>query len=349
MKICILGPVTTNDYYGGVAVFDEELAKGFRENGWEVILATEQKNVNKTSANNGLVCMTINKNILKRLIQDEKPDYIIASLRYGKYFKIVKAGPQKIYFLHGYFNQRYYGAIKAFIAVLYQKMLIRHCDLVFANSYFTAMINSEFFGIETDAVFHLGVSEQFLKNVEEGETIKEPKSILFVGRLVTAKRIMKLIEAIRILEKDDIGYKLYIIGDGPLWDGITQCIKSEGLNIEMLGRQDQNTTSDYYKRSEIFVSLNPSESFGIVFQEALLSKCKIVCPNTGGQVEYLYKWGNSVTFVNSKSDQSIADGIKNMLAVKEAPLLSGSRKQELSYTSVSKKIIEYFMAESRNK
>ena len=43
MKIAILGPVTTKTYFGGVAVFDEELAAGFKHNKWEVVLITNQK------------------------------------------------------------------------------------------------------------------------------------------------------------------------------------------------------------------------------------------------------------------------------------------------------------------
>ena len=43
MKIAILGPVTTKTYFGGVAVFDEELAAGFKHNEWEVVLITNQK------------------------------------------------------------------------------------------------------------------------------------------------------------------------------------------------------------------------------------------------------------------------------------------------------------------
>ena len=76
------------------------------------------------------------------------------------------------------------------------------------------------------------------------------------------------------------------------------------LNVVFLGRITQENLAHYYSLSEIFVSLNPSEPFGIVFPEALLSQCKIVCPYTGGQVEYLSDYSKSVAFVDETDENS---------------------------------------------
>ena len=43
MKVGILGPVITSAYFGGVAVFDEEIANGLKNNGHEAILLTDQR------------------------------------------------------------------------------------------------------------------------------------------------------------------------------------------------------------------------------------------------------------------------------------------------------------------
>ena len=43
MKIGILGPVTTSKYFGGVAIFDEEIANGFEQNNCQVVLLTEDR------------------------------------------------------------------------------------------------------------------------------------------------------------------------------------------------------------------------------------------------------------------------------------------------------------------
>lgn len=197
MKVCLMGPVVTNSYYGGVAVFDEELAQGFIDNGWEAILATTQKD-----ARQGKIPMQIvTKNSFRSLIATEKPNLIIVSLSYAKVIPR-KCQAQVAYFLHGFFLQSYYGEIKSFVASKYQKFLIKKCNLVFANSYFTRMVNKEFFGINTDAVFHLGVSKAFIESSMQDKTIEKiPNSVLFAGRLVKAKGTDKIIEAAYYLKK----------------------------------------------------------------------------------------------------------------------------------------------------
>ena len=94
------------------------------------------------------------------------------------------------------------------------------------------------------------------------------------------------------------------------------------LNVVFLGRITQENLAHYYSLSEIFVSLNPSEPFGIVFPEALLSQCKIVCPYTGGQVEYLSDYSKSVAFVDETDENSISNGIENMLMNGEQSILN---------------------------
>ena len=92
---------------------------------------------------------------------------------------------------------------------------------------------------------------------------------------------------------------------------------------------------------QIFVSLNPSEPFGITFAEALLSECKIVCPTTGGQVEYLQGLDESVSFVNGESVADIAYGIEKLLSLGKYPGLSASEKESFTYKAVAQRICEF--------
>ena len=163
MKIGILGPVTTSKYFGGVAIFDEEIANGFEQNNCQVVLLTDQKEekINKDKFN----IKKINYINATQIFKNEKFDLIIASLGYAKYLLFDKSNSYKIYFLHGFFNSNYYGKLKSELAVIYQKILIKKCDKILANSNFTKMINSNFFGINADAVIRLGVSSSFYNNI----------------------------------------------------------------------------------------------------------------------------------------------------------------------------------------
>ena len=62
MKIGILGPVTTSKYFGGVAIFDEEIANGFEQNNCQVVLLTDQKEekINKDKFNIKKINLSIN-------------------------------------------------------------------------------------------------------------------------------------------------------------------------------------------------------------------------------------------------------------------------------------------------
>lgn len=341
MRICVLGPIRTKDYYGGVAIFDEEIALGFLENGCEVVIATNQLEAKNIINVNNVPVFYIDKIKFNNYIYEIKPDIILASLDYAKYLLFLKTSAKKIYFLHGFFNQAYYGKLISIFAVIYQKILISSCDLVFANSYFTKMINNDFFGIKSDRVFHLGVTNNFFHEVTHEKCIKIRKTILFAGRLVSAKGIDKLIKAVEILSNKHIEYKLYIIGDGSEKHNLEKFVDEHNLSVEFLGRLEQKDLIRYYMQSDIFVSLNSSEPFGIVFVEALLSECKILCPKTGGQVEFLSDYSEGVSFIDADSPKSIADGLIRLLKSDVRPRLSLKEKEKFTYKKVANNILDF--------
>lgn len=341
MKVCILGPVTTASYFGGVAVFDEGLAHGFILNGWSAFIATDQRDV-ISNMDNGVSVYRIRNGNFKSILEKEKPDFIIAQLAYAKYLLGCKTNAKKIYFLHAFFKRSYYGLIKSVLATVYQKILISQCDLVFSNSYFTDMINRDFFKIHSDEVFHVGVSDEFFayshKFIDE---TKEENSIFFAGRFVSAKGIDRLIEAAEYLVKRNVNFTIYVAGDGPEKEKLTQVIDAKGLPIHFLGRLDQQAIAKQYRKAEVFVSLDISEPYGIVFCEALLSNCKIVCPITGGQVEILSNYEDRTAYVNTRSAKSIADGIEKMLNINNPVELTLQKKEHFSYRHVASRIINY--------
>lgn len=341
MKVALLGPITTENYYGGVAVFNEEIAKGFVANGWEAVCMTNQKEAENILTKNGVDICFINRKNAKNIFFKQNPDIIIASLDYAKLLKRCKTNTKKIYFLHGFFNQSYYGKIKAELAVLYQKSLIDQCDMVFANSQFTKMINEEFFGIKSNMVFHLGVSNTYYTLLSKATIKKVSHTILYAGRLVSAKGIDLLIEALKILKGKDIEYQVFIAGTGPEEPRIKEIAKESNLPISFLGRLSQENLLEYYIKSEVFVSLNPSEPFGIVFVEALLAQCKILCPITGGQIEYLKDYGDSIFFVTEQSAECISNGLESLLYSPSPPILCKSQLETFTYKKVAQQMIRY--------
>lgn len=342
MKICIVGPITTVTYFGGVATFDEGIAEGFLANGCEVLLATDQKNAAAMTSGNVPV-RHIDRRSLAKLIEREKPQYVLTGLAYARYLpKKNNSKIKYIYYLHGFFIAKAYGQLKAVLATLYQRYLLKRCDYVFANSYLTQMINDHICSIHTDFVAHVGVTPTFYHAAMSHSYVeKEAGSILFCGRLNKIKGSQAVMEAAEELNRRGEKYKLYIIGEGSEKKKMMDFAQQKNLSVEFLGFVPSPEIVQHYLRAEVFISLNISEPCGIVFQEALLCGCKIVCPYTGGQVEYLLPYRDSVSFVGVGCSASLADGIAEAISRKSLPHLLPEEIETFTYEYTAKKIIAF--------
>lgn len=310
MKMAILGPYESKVVYGGVAIFDCGLAQAFKDKGHDIILLGTQ-NTSDIKCN-GFKYYKVNFHNINFILKSNKIDVVIGSLSYVKFFPIIK-DVKKIYFIHGFFNWKHYSIVKSLLANYFQKKITKHSDLVLCNSSFTKTINEEIFNQHIDGVISLGVSSTF-QNLFESNKIenKEKGSILFVGRLVDVKNVDKLIRSLKSLKND---YVLRIVGDGPELNTLKELALKYHINAIFLGKLNQKEIFELYNKSEIFISLNPTEPFGIVFLEALLTKCKIICPLTGGQLDILDNYKHMVRYVDVYNIESIGKKIDELLSI----------------------------------
>ncbi len=338
MKIAILGPVYTTYYYGGVATFDEGIAAAFTTMGHEVILFTSQKGTIKNANINIKQC---SKWKLVAEVKKFKPDVILASLQYAIYFCLFHSAI-KVMFLHGFFNFESYGIIKTLLSVRAMKFMANSSDLIIANSNFTAMINRRIWNIPVNGIAYLGIDPEFQEQIDKIKGTKKQKGkILFVGRLAKSKRVDRIIKAIAELKKCRKSYELIIAGDGPESAKLQQLAQKLQVNAKFLGRVSHREVYKLYREAEIFISLNDGESFGITFVESLLSNCKIVCPNTGGQVEFLEGYHDRVQFISPLDDKNIADGIDKLLS-SDVPIIDTCKvNAQFNYLVTASKIIHY--------
>ena len=321
MKICILGPVTTNRYWGGVASFDEGLAEAFLEKGFDTTIVSVQYREKPSKTN--VPIKLVKGYCVEATIKSMKPDVVIASLNYGKYFCGI-TGVKKIYFLHGFFNIASYGIAKTLMAVCYQRWMCSLADEVVSNSYFTSALNEKFWNIKSDNVAWLGADSEYINHVRENSVIKNAGNgkVLFAGRLVKGKGVDTIIRAfsrldLEMCEKEPL---LVIAGDGSLKSELEEIVRDENVKVRFLGKVDHSEMYKRYRDTEIFISLNETEPFGITYVEALLSGCKIICPKTGGQVEFLCDYPDRVRFVDAHNEEEIGIAIEEMLGRKLNPL-----------------------------
>lgn len=334
MKICIMGPVPSKTVYGGVAVFDESIGMAFQSKGFDVFYCSEQSK----EGNDHYKISFLNVN---KVIGREKPDIIIASLSYAKYYPFITHKCVKIFFLHGFFNVAHYGFVKANLGLLYQKLLVKKCDRVYANSTYTSVINDDIMGVRVDKVALIGVSEKLIEKAKK-ETIVAARSngkLIFAGRLAQSKKVDVAIQAVRKLHSEGYNFQFDIIGDGPEENRLKR-MASGDHQINFIGRLNQDLLFEKQKDAEVFISLCPSESYGMAYVEALMAGCKIICPQTGGQLEPLHNYSSWVVQVNPMDVDAVASGIKKAFSLMPRELNTGEFECEFSYKNTVETIMK---------
>ncbi len=345
MKICVIGPVATRDRTGGVATFVEGLADGFTEIGHGVIILTNQADKCKTEAGTQIVnleCSRKSKFITqtKKYLRENTQDIIIGSTWYDLALCIdSKISGKKIHYLHGFGIPRD-GLIRAFAIAINDKLHKRNCFLI-ANSSFTKMINEIFYRTKVDAVIPIGISHAFKEATFNVEPKKQKElDVIYVGRVRFNKGPEKIIDALQyIREKYRVELNCAMVGDGPQLPECKEKCQKAKLNILFTGKLEQSEIVKYYKESKVFVSLDPKEPYGQTFIEALMCGCNIVCPSSGGQIEYLAAYKDYCQIADCYSVPSIGEAIYTAYLKKNIPVDSDKIFQEHSYERVAENII----------
>lgn len=113
---------------------------------------------------------------------------------------------------------------------------------------------------------------------------KRENSIVFIGRLSEKKGVIYLLKAMKYIIKDFPDIKLNIIGDGERKEELVNYVKKNNLskNIIFQGSLSHDKILPFLKNSKIFIAPSivtksgDQEGFGIVFAEALSTKCAVI-------------------------------------------------------------------------
>jgi len=102
--------------------------------------------------------------------------------------------------------------------------------------------------------------------------------IISVGNLVHTKGFDLLIQAVANLNRTGYNIELSIIGDGIEKDNLQNLIIENKINnkVRLLGKVDHDIVMNLYPFYDAFVLPSWSETFGIVYLEAMLSKIPVI-------------------------------------------------------------------------
>jgi glycosyltransferase involved in cell wall biosynthesis len=184
---------------------------------------------------------------------------------------------------HGlpYLPEQGWAKAAGFIASYKLANAVRSARLV-SVSYYSAVHLYAFFGVRVDAVIHNPVKPLYLEPFQASDD--ERTYVTYVGRLVPAKNLNRVLPAIRDLLDDHARFRALIIGDGPEL-GTLSAMMGDDPRVEFKTNLSDLEVRDYLRHSKIFVSGHPTEGFGITYVEALSQGCVVAMPASGGGIE----------------------------------------------------------------
>lgn len=152
----------------------------------------------------------------------------------------------------------------------------RHVRLVAVSDYSAVHLRG-LFNLRVDAVIRNPLRSLFFEPYEE----RERHYLTYIGRLIPAKNIHRLLPAICEVQKENPHLRVCVIGDGP----IREALKASFPGVEFTGSLNSADVRAYLRQTKVFVSGNEMEPFGIVYLEALSQGCSVAMPACGGGLE----------------------------------------------------------------
>lgn len=191
-------------------------------------------------------------------------------------------------------------------------------------SHYTAVTLRAVFNVQTDAVVHNPLRSLYWE--PDVEIARERCYVTYVGRLVRAKNLHRLIPAIRDLLDQTPGLRVCIIGNGAQ-KGELQAMTNGDARFEFQGSPDDASVRDWLRRTRVFVSGNEVEGFGITYLEALSQGCAVAMPACGGGIEIaLDQVGKRVHLLPLSWDRTeVTAVLRRALDLLEAPPISLAR------------------------
>ena len=178
-----------------------------------------------------------------------------------------------------------------------------------ANSYAGLRAN----GIKKGYVLYNGIDPRF----DKANWPKEPQkptnrvlNLLSIANLVPYKDYFTVLEALKKVKDDGLGFSYFIIGEGPLRNEIETRIKELGLSkmVQLLGRV--SNPENYLNEADIFIHSSKGEGCSNAILEAMYMALPVVASDTGGTSEIV---GSKAMLFEYKNIRQLYEAIKKLL------------------------------------
>jgi glycosyltransferase involved in cell wall biosynthesis len=198
---------------------------------------------------------------------------------------------------------------------------MRHAERVFflslsyldhvRNRYIPSKLQREI--LKKSDIIPNGIDEFWIKNTPNSENMGKPHSpvkLIYAGRIDRNKNIPTIQSAMDLLDKE--GNKTELLVIGPVDDKkILKQIK-EHDKTQYLPRVGKEELITYYRNSDIFVMPSFTESFGLVYAEAMSQNLPILY-SEGQGFDQQFPEGCVGYHINPREPEDVANGIKKIL------------------------------------
>jgi glycosyltransferase involved in cell wall biosynthesis len=190
---------------------------------------------------------------------------------------------KSVFIVHGLPMHPYHSTVRFKLINLMLLYVISAGAVTVAVSDFVRVIYHRLFNVKIAMTISNGVGDEYFK-VES--SVPKQKQILFAGRFEESKGVRNIVTAFQQSGLSESGYNLLFIGKGSL-ESYLKKVSEMDPSVTIRHNVSEKEKVLIFRASEIFISLHDLEPMGVVFAEALASKCKIVCPNTGGHLGFI--------------------------------------------------------------
>ena len=162
-----------------------------------------------------------------------------------------------------------------------------NADRVICVSRMLSFRLKEHWGINSDIIPNI-VDTSLFSYIKKDSKIQDEFTFLSVGNLTFNKGFDLLIDAFKKC-KFDSSVSLKIIGQGEYYDELDKRIHKLGLSeqIKLLGFMDRRAIAKEMINSDIFVLSSRSETFGVVYIEAIASGLPVIGTTCGGPEDFI--------------------------------------------------------------
>jgi glycosyltransferase involved in cell wall biosynthesis len=149
---------------------------------------------------------------------------------------------------------------------------------------------------------------------------KSQINILSVGRFVEKKGFDYLIEALRILKNKRLNFNCKIIGDGPLFNSISEKIAEMKIkdSVHLLGAKDSSFILNELKKADLFVlpcvvaGNGDMDGIPVSIMEAMACEIPVVSTNISGIPELVSDEVEGL-LVEQRNSEQLAEAIEKLI------------------------------------